>query len=599
MQLSARGPLGALGFAALLVLTGGARAEDDIVLRAMCDEMARSMQQLQLEKLEKPYFIAYRVHEKQTAAAAGSFGALIQSGSSRSRFLTVEVRVGNPKLDNTNFVSLSFLNSGGLAGGFGGGIQLPLEDNYNEIRRQLWLATDSAYKKAVEDLSRKKAALENRTNREDIRDLSTERPATMAEARTPLKPAISQLEDLARNLSAKFRATPTIDTDSARVTVEHDYVRYVNSEGSTFTRNTPVVNLVLTVGTQASDGTALRDSISVVGRSIGDLPPLPVLESRAHAMGERLEKLRAAPAMDRYNGPVLFTGQAAAELFSQVIAPALLCARRPLSAEPQFDVYVEYLSNPYQDQLGRRVLPFFMSVVDDPTLSRFQGESLLGGIRVDDDGVPARRTVLVEKGTLKTLLATRTPVTGVAQSTGSRHGGVAAPSNMLVSVQPGVPKAALKAKLIGMVKQQGLPFGVIIERIVNPLADPSPDGIASLMSRIMPGQGGGGAPRMAVLAYKIFPDGHQELVRNVAINGVTPASFKDVVAASAEPEVYNTSFFSVAHSMFAFFSGGSPAEAPAQPVSFVVPSMLFDDITLKWPLNVAPKLPISPRPVGY
>ena len=581
-----------------LLISAPARAQDDVVLRAMRDELARSMQQLQLEKLEKPYFIAYRVQEKNSTDVKASFGALLSSASTRNRFLTVEVRVGSPKLDNTNFLSMSFLNRGGLAGGFGGTSQLPLEDNYKELRRQLWLATDSAYKKALEDLSRKRAALQNKTGAEEIPDFSSQQPATVTEAQTPAKINVAQLETLARSLSAVFKGSPAIFTDSAHVMMEQTYTRYVNSEGTTFTRNTPMASVVLLAGTQAAEGAPLRDFLAAYGHSIDDLPSPRDLESRARAMGQRLEKLRSATLVDHYNGPVLFEGQAAAELFSQVIAPALLAVRRPLSDTPQFELFSGSLENPYQDRLGGRVLPDFLSVADDPTLSRYQDEPLLGASRVDDDGVPTRRTVLVENGTLKTLLATRDPIAGVAQSTGSRRGGTVAPSNLLVTVTQGLPEEALKAKLLSIVQQRGKPFGIVVERLANPMAAEAQDMMMSLMSSIMPGQGGEGGTRLALVAYKVFPDGHEELVRNVAIDGVNTASFKEIVAASVNSLVYSTPFLSMKTSMFSIFAGGSPAETAAPLVSFVVPSLLFDDVTLKRPMKEIPKLPLSSRPVG-
>jgi hypothetical protein len=581
-----------------LLVSELARAQDDVVLRAMRDELARSMQQLQLEKLEKPYFIAYRVTEKNVVNVKASFGALLLSSSVRDRFLTVEVRVGSPKFDNSHFLSMSFLNRGGLAGGFGGTSLLPLEDNYKELRRQLWLTTDNAYKKALEDLSRKRAALQNKTSTEDIPDFSQQQPATIMEAQTPAKIDVGQLETLARSLSAVFKGSSTIFTDSADVAMEQTYTRYVNSEGTTFTRNTPAASLVLLAETQAADGAPLRDFLAAYGHSIDDLPSPRDLETRARAMGQRLEKLRSAPLVDHYNGPVLFEGQAAAELFAQVIAPALLAVRRTVSDVPQFELFTASLENPFQDRLGGRVLPDFLSVADDPTLSRYQGEPLLGASRVDDDGVPTQRTVLVENGTLKTLLATRDPIAGVAQSTGSRRGWTVAPGNLLVTATQGLPDEAMKAKLLSLVQQRGKPFGIVVERLANPMAGEAQDMMMSLMSSVMPGRGGEGATRLALVAYKIFPDGHEELVRNVAIEGVTTVSFKEIVAASANALVYSTPFISMRHSMFSIFVGGSPAEAAAPLVSFVVPSLLFDDVTLKRPIKEIPKLPLSSRPVG-
>src|ERR1017187_2803943 len=95
-----------------LLLTAAAcmaslHAQDDIMMKAMRDEMARSMKQLTIENLEKPYFIAYRVVDSESAGAGASFGALNNTGSNRSRMLHVEVRVGDYKLDNSHFFSFN------------------------------------------------------------------------------------------------------------------------------------------------------------------------------------------------------------------------------------------------------------------------------------------------------------------------------------------------------------------------------------------------------------------------------------------------------------------------------------------------------------
>jgi hypothetical protein len=470
-------------------------------MRAMRDELGRSMKQLQLEKLEKPYFIAYRVQERSSADVTASFGALLKSQSARTRTLTVEVRVGSPKLDNTNFLSMSFLSRGGLTGGFGGVSQLPLDDDYKELRRQLWLATDSAYKQALENLSRKRAALQNKTSTEGVSDFSQEQPGTFAEAQGPAKIDVPLLEAMARSLSGAFKDSPTIFTDSAHMVVDQLYTRYINSEGTGFTRNTPTAGLVVLAGTQAADGALLKDFVAAHGHTIDELPRELDLEVRVREMGARLEKLRSAPILDKYNGPVLFTGQAAAELFSQVIGPSLLASRHPVSDNPQFEMVTSRMENPFQDKLGGRVLPDFMTVTDDPTLSSYQGQPLLGAASVDDDGVRARRTALVENGVLKALLTTRNPVPGVAESTGSRRGASAAPSNVLVTVEKGLTEEEMKAKLLGIVKQRGKPFGIVVERLANPLAAEQQEMAMSFMSSFMPGGGGEGAgTKLAVVA---------------------------------------------------------------------------------------------------
>ena len=127
----------------LLATVAPLAAADDVIRKAMQDELARSMQKLRLNDLDKPYFIAYTVQDGSTVAASATFGSLTASEATHVRLLTVEVRVGDYALDNTNFFSLPS-GPAGVTRLFGGTLTVPLDDDYQEMRRQIWLATDSA-----------------------------------------------------------------------------------------------------------------------------------------------------------------------------------------------------------------------------------------------------------------------------------------------------------------------------------------------------------------------------------------------------------------------------------------------------------------------
>ncbi len=144
----------------LLSLTWAAPAPADdalcdgqVIMRALVDELARSMD-LQMEDLEKPYFIQYTVDDSISYQLAASYGAVITSKRDRSRDFYSRVRVGSYELDNTNFTGAGgmFLFGGRRRGG-GGRASLPLADDYKAIRQAIWGATDDDYKGAVETLT--------------------------------------------------------------------------------------------------------------------------------------------------------------------------------------------------------------------------------------------------------------------------------------------------------------------------------------------------------------------------------------------------------------------------------------------------------------
>ncbi len=59
-----------------------------------------------------------------------------------------------------------------------------------------------------------------------------------------------------------------------------------------------------------------------------------------------------------------------------------------------------------------------LTLTDDPTLKSFRGRPLFGHYYFDDEGVPARRVVLIERGLLRGLLLSRYPVKGFPRSNG-------------------------------------------------------------------------------------------------------------------------------------------------------------------------------------
>lgn len=586
----------ALGWVLLVALLPIlARAEDDVVLKAMRDELERSMQKLQIEQLEKPYFIAYTVQEGTTRTVTGSLGSLLASAEQRARFLTVEVRVGDYNLDNTNFFSLSF-GGAGVVRMFAGTVPLPLEDDYKELRRAMWLATDGAYKKALEDLARKRAVLQNRPPAEQIPDFSHEEPANISDLQLPGPLDASRAERLVRDLSALLK-TPDLFTSRVQLRVGSVHTRYVNSEGTTFMRRTPSVAFTALAETQAADGLPLEDFVVAYGRSLDDLPPREALASRVREMAERLGKLRGASQLDRYSGPVLFEGQAAAEVFSQVFAPRLLAVRPPIPDNPQFGAFLSQLENPFVHKVGGRVLPGFLSVVDNPTRRELDGQPLVGGYRIDDEGVIARETRLVEKGVLKTLLATRTPAPGLPRSTGNRRGAGVLPTNLIVTAENGLSEAELRQQLLALAKQQGKEYAIVVRRLGNPALTLSSD---RMMARVrLSGQEGDKA-ESPILAFKVFFDGREELIRNVELEDLNVAAFRNILAASSQPTVYSAPFVARAPSFsqaVSFFeAAGSELGAPV--VSFVVPSLLFEDLSLRKPTGQIPTPPVTPHPLS-
>ena len=584
--LAAFGPAADVGDAG-----GEARAQasgESVLLRAMRHELARSMESLQLEALERPYFLAYRVDEYRGTVANASFGALIDRSDVHSRGLTLELRLGSPALDNTNYLPTRSWSSPQRRR-----VSLPLGDDYGELRRSLWLATDRAYKHALENIARKRGALQSQT-REAAADFSPAEPYVgFADAPQPLPwPAgRDALRDFVRVGSAVFRDFPGIALSRVYGRVGHTVTTYMNSEGAVFTAFRPTASFHAVAAAQAADGAVVQDLEHWHGRLWDELPPEAQVLARVRALAERIAGRLDAEAMDRYNGPVLFEGQAAAEIIAQGLVPRLLGEREPVAEEKGGRAYAASLANPFADRIGSRVMARFLSVVDDPTATANAAGPLYGGYAVDGQAVAARPTTLVQAGVLKTLLTSRNPLPGVAGSGGNLRGVTVLPSNLLVTARRGLEPAALREELHALAAERGNEYAVVVRRLA--------DGGLQLMDDGRLGRAGGELAIGLVLeAAKVWPDGREAPIRKAQLAGFGVAAFRDIVAASAAVSnhtrvVSSPNGYALRATTALYGSSGGGA---GMTTTISTPALLFEELTLRKPAGNMPRLPIAPHP---
>ena len=575
-----------------VLLTGlPLQAQENVLMKALRDEMGRTMERLQLEDMDRPYYVAYWVRESEGRGSTAILGGLLGRGrGTGSRFLSVELRVGDHDLDNTNFMDFGRLRSRVVRDGFP--VSLPLRDDYKELRRQIWLATDGAYKQAVHSLAKKRATLQNKTRVEIIPDFSREEPVEYRDDGSPVPlPDAAQLEETVQELSALFKEMPHIFDSRVSASVSSGKVYFVNSEGSSYVRNFSSASIQALAATQAVDGTHLEDFVVARGRQWKDLPDQAELEARIRATAERLGRLREAGFVERYSGPVLFEGQAAAELVNQILAPRLLALRTPIADNPMFGRFGSGPENPFLEKLGSRVLPRFLNVVDDPTAGMHGEAPLLGGYEVDEEGVRSRRTTVVQRGILKTLLATRTPVSGVSNSTGNRRNTRPSPSNLFLMPRNGLKSEEIRQELLDLVEERGLDFGIVVRRVGSPNMTLSRDRDSFFA---MLGEEARPKLKPVTEAYKVFPDGREELIRKAVLLGLSASSFREIVAASDALTSHHTTLRLQMN--FPFSSVGFMGPPPV--VSLVVPSLLFEDLALRRPPGDIPRPPLLAHPLS-
>jgi TldD protein len=537
-----------------------AQTSVDPVMRAMVDELGRSVSELQFKDLEKPYFIQYIVLDQERYRASATFGALTASDMNRARYVQAQVRVGDYQFDNSEFVA-----GGGFQGAPPSGVtsQTVIDNDYGAIRHALWLATDAAYKQAVEQFARKRAFVQNKTRGEQIPDFSKEDPVAVIGARRTFPIDRDQWEKRVREWSLAFKDFPEIEESSVVVEAQLIHRYLLNSEGTRTLQPSTLVSIEVEAGTEAADGMRLRHWIPFNAGSFDELPPASEIAKAIRRMAGELTALRSAPVLDAdYSGPVLFTGQASAEMFARVLVPNLSGQRLPLSDQQQ----AQTARSELVDRLNRPVLPRFLSVFDDPTTQRIGNQELLGHYRVDDQGVPARRVSLIEQGVLKNLLMSRRPSKNMPQSNGHGRSGIpgretAQIGNLFIQSSEGKSYEDLKEQLIKLCRDENLEYGILIKSLVS-------DGRSPI-----------GTP---VLTYKVYVgDGREELIRGAFAQAIPIRSLRQIEAVGNDAFVVNR------------LAGSN--ELPT-PTSIVAPSVLLEEVELKRPNGTQQKPALLTHP---
>jgi TldD protein len=469
----------------------------------------------------------------------------------------VQVRIGDPKLDNTHGNHrASAVNS----------LQLPLGDDHVALARTLWLATNAGYGTALENYLRVKTEAQVRAKEEDTSpDFSKEAPqVSVSQPAAPVVVDHAAWEQRVKALSRVFRDYPDVYQNLAMLTVQNETDYYTSSEGSRVVAPHTQARVVVFAVTRADDGMDLFRAQTFEAENIDGLPSQSEMENAVRELGKSLEALRKAPVTQPFDGPAILSGRASAVFFHEVLGHRLEGQRQRGDEEGQT----------FTKELNKEVLPPFLSVADDPTMTSFGKTWLSGTYTYDDEGEKARRVDLIQNGVLKTFLMSRLPIASFAGSNG--HGRAQTgrmptgrQGNLIVSSSKTVPEVELRKELIEEAKKQGKPYGLYFEDISSGFAVTQRS--APQAFQVIP-----------LVVYRVYVDGRpDELVRGVSIVGTPLAAMKRIVATGDKSEVFN---------------GECGAESGTVPVSAVAPAMLVSEIETQRQQQGTQRPPILPIP---
>ncbi|MBI2681032.1 MAG: hypothetical protein HYX25_08515 [Candidatus Solibacter usitatus] len=559
------------------------KADSDVILRAMRDELHRSLG-LRLQNLDAPYFISYEIGDGDFFSASATLGALVGANHTRLRIPRVQVRVGNYDFDNTNYIG-----SGFIPGSRYDVERFPQDDDYLLLRRFLWLSTDQTFKAAVDAISRKRSALKNLSASDSpLADFARAEPNRLIQdvVRTPFDeaPWLARV----RSLSLEFARYPEIASSSVEYSANRNIRYLVTSEETEVRLPEGFIQLRARAAGLAADGMRVRDTVAFLSLDPGRMPKDSEMTREILRLGENVSALTKAPVGESYSGPVLFEGAAGPQIVSELIGRNLALTRKPVTEPGRPGAFA---SAELEGRQGARILPEWLDVIDDPAQTEWHGRPLIGHYRVDEEGVAPKPLTLVEKGILKNYLLTRLPMRGYSGSNGRARlpanfgTEAAAASNLIVRAKKTTPLPKLKKKMMDLCKARSKPYGIIVRKMDFPSSASVDEA-----RRIIAGQSGGGRPvSLPVLVYRLYPDGREELVRGLHFKGMNARSLKDIVGASDENTVFE---FLENGAPFALLGAGNYAAES----SVIAPSLLVDDLELVRTEEEFPRPPVAPAP---
>jgi predicted Zn-dependent protease len=569
----------------------------------MRDEMARTKTRLELmipgtEQPVRPYYAEYRLLDLDVREVVAEYGTLLSSTHTRNRFMNVEARVGSYKLDSSNFVSddgfRTFIGPTGSVG---------IDRDYDSLRQDLWIATDQAFKEAVETHSRKRAYLSSLASPSNIDDFSKAQPVQLIEPLETPDWTSRNWDQEARDTSATLRAFS--DILESRVTYYLVFATeyLLTSEGTEIRQNRRFAAIESGMRALADDGVPLNHFYATYAARPADLPNVEAVSKGLNVTGSELMALRAAPVAQDYNGPVLFESRAAAPLLAQVLGPAINGARPPISFTPVMDQLLSGLGgkSDWVGRIGARVLPPSVTLLDDPGAKDSNGSPVLGGYAVDDEGVRAQKVTLVESGNLKNELMSRRPGPDFDQSNG--HGRAAfltdakpTMSNLMFSSSETLSPAELKKKFLDACRAEKLAYCLVVREMDNPTVSLlHQEDFSELLASY--GGGAGTGDRLPLIVYRVYPEsGREEIIRGARIIGLNARALRNLAGIGNDHFVFN--YMQSQSNGFAGTALAAFGSAPlgGLPASMVAPSLLFDELEVRGARGEAKRLPLLPPP---
>jgi len=540
----------------------------DVVISAMQKELDRSYKKLKNVAAAPLYFMSYSLYDIERISYRATYGGINGDDLSHYRVLNIDLRVGDKHLDNSHQLRAGIVSSPPLALGMGHyrGGSFPLQDDPDAIRNRLWMATDSAFKSAQQSYMRVKSNRDTRVVEEDDSDdFSEAKPITYFEKPTPLIVDGPAWKDRLRKASAIYKEFPELSDSTVVLNVDQMRRYLVNTEGTRIEDTCKSFRVAAEASAVAKDGMVVRLYDAVEVPKMEELPSQEELEKMVRKLAKAVVLLKDAPRAQPFVGPAILNSKATGVFFHEVLGHRVEGHRQKDETE----------GRTFAQKVGEQIMPPFMSVEDDPTRTAFGRTPLVGNYKYDDEGVPAEKVTLVDKGVLKGFLMSRSPIRNFTASNGHGRSSagsdpVARQGNLIVDSSKRVPYTKLRSMLIQEAKAQHKPYGLIIDEIA---------GGFTITHSFMPQS----YVLLPLRVTRVYVDGRpDELSRGVNIVGTPLSSLEKIICAGKDDDTFN---------------GRCGAESGWVPVSATGPSLLVKTLELEKEYKEQNQPPVLPPPI--
>lgn len=526
------------------------------LIETLKKELDRNFQVLRSKANPAPYFLSYQVTDEEAASLSAEWGSISAQNEARRRTLDVSIRVGSREMDNYRVLD-------GDRPRLAAATPLPVEDHPLAIAQAAWRETDRAWRAASARFLKVKSSLQVKPDSSAPPEFSIEEPVTASRATPRPKWNPEEWAVRLRKLSALVEPASGVLGAEVNLSVRRQVHTLVSSEGSSVEHGRTFSRIQISLRGKTYDGQDLMVTDNFDAEEPSGLPKDDVIAAAIRNCSAQMKQLLRAVPADPFVGPAILSERAAGVFFHEIFGHRVEGHRLRDETE----------GNTFSTSIGKPVLPPFLSVSFDPTLKAAGKSALFGWYDFDDEGLAARPVTVVDKGTLKTFLMSRTPAPGLPQSNGHgrRQPGlevVSRQSNLVVESARKVSTGKLREMLIEEVRRQNKPYGLYFEQVTGGYTTTRRRGLQAFT--VIP-----------LVVYRIYPDGKQELVRGADIVGTPLASFAKILATSDTVGVFN---------------GYCGAESGSVPVSAVAPALLVSEIEIQRKPEGRDTPPTTPRP---